>query len=78
MRMNGPSWSTSALSRGEGTEAAELAPLGEHLQRCRCVAGRHFALRCGAEAVQGFVAARLISTVLVVLALLVGGVWLLL
>lgn len=78
MRMNGPCWSTAALGCGEATETADLAPLGEHLQRCRGAAGRHFALRCGAETVQGFVAARLISTMSVVLALLGGGVWLLL
>jgi hypothetical protein len=66
------------MGRGEAAGPADLAPLGEHLQRCRGAAGRHFALRCGAETVQGFVAARLISSVLVVLALLGGGIWLML
>ena len=78
MRMNGPSWSTAALGRGDADAPVDLLPLGEHLQRCRGAAGRHFVLRCGAETVQGFLAARFISTVLVLLALLGGGVWLLL
>jgi hypothetical protein len=78
MRMNGPCWTTAALGRGDVAEALELDAQGEHLQRCRGAAGRGFALRCGAETVQGFVAARFISSVLVLLAGLAVGAWLLL
>jgi hypothetical protein len=77
MRMNGPCWSTAALGRGDADAALQLDAQGEHLMRCRGAAGRGFALRCSAETVQGFVAARFISTVLLLLSLLAGAAWLL-
>ncbi len=49
----------------------ELSALGEHLLLCRSLSGRLFVLRCAAEAVQGFVAARFVTT-LVVLLLILG------
>lgn len=49
----------------------ELSALGEHLDLCRGAHGRLFALQCAAHAVQGFVAARFVTT-LMVLALLIG------
>lgn len=49
----------------------ELSALGEHLLLCRSLSGRLFVLRCAAEAVQGFVAARFVTT-LVVLLLVLG------
>ncbi len=49
----------------------ELSELGEHLEVCRALGGRLFALRCAAEGVRDFVAARLVTT-LVVAALIAG------
>lgn len=54
----------------------DLEALGEHLQRCRSAAGRGFALRCGAETLNGFVASRIITTLLVVQVVLGGAAWL--
>ena len=67
----GPCWSTASFGDTADTKPMELSALGEHLDLCRSLSGRLFVLRCGAEAVQGFVAARFVTT-LVVLALLIG------
>lgn len=45
--------------------------MGEHLGSCQALHGRLFALRCVADTMHGFVAARFVTT-LVVLAMLVG------
>ena len=50
----------------------ELSALGEHLDRCKASHGRLFALRCAAEAMNGFVSARFVTT-LVVVTLLIGA-----
>lgn len=49
----------------------ELSELGEHLALCRSLSGRLFALRCTAESARDFVAARFVTS-LVVVALLAG------
>jgi hypothetical protein len=49
----------------------ELSALGEHLYMCKVSQGRLFGLHCAAEWMNGFVAARLVTT-LVVVALLIG------
>ena len=64
-------WSTAALGAHAGLSPLELSALVEHLQLCRGSSGRLFALRCMWEALGGFVAARFVTT-LVLLALLVG------
>jgi hypothetical protein len=46
--------------------------VGEHLELCRSLSGRLFGLRCAAEKVHGFIAARFVTT-LVVLSLIIGG-----
>lgn len=66
-----PSWSTASFGDSPGTSPMELSALGEHLDSCRGSHGRLFALQCAAHAVHGFVAARFVTT-LVVLALLIG------
>jgi len=67
----GPSWSTASFGDAAGTSPMELSALGEHLELCRSLSGRLFGLRCAAENVQGFVAARFVTT-LVVLSLIIG------
>lgn len=67
----GPCWSTASFGDAVDTSPMELSALGEHLHLCRSLSGRLFVLRCGAEAVQGFVAARFVTT-LVVLTLVIG------
>jgi len=66
-----PGWSTASFGDPADTSPMELSALGEHLHLCRTLSGRLFVLRCGAEAVQGFVASRFVTT-LVVLSLLIG------
>ena len=73
----GLSWATAAVGVAPTSLPLDADAMGEHLRRCRGLAGRGFALRCGAEAVHGFVGARLITTLLVMLALLGCTAWLL-
>lgn len=49
----------------------ELAVLGEHLNLCKVSHGRLFALHCFAETMKRFVAARFVTT-LVLVALLIA------
>lgn len=66
-------WPTASFGDSVDTSPGELSTLGEHLGRCRGAHARWFALRCGAEAVHRFFAARVVTTLLVVV-LLVGAV----
>ena len=66
-----PSWSTASFGDSPDTSPMELSALGEHLDLCRGAHGRLFALQCAAQTMHGFVAARFVTT-LVVLALLIG------
>jgi len=68
-----PRWSTSSHGGLAAVSAIEASALGEHLGRCRAAHGHLFALRCAAEAMHGFVAPRLMTT-LVVAALLAAAV----
>ena len=66
-----PSWSTASFGDSAETSPMELSALGEHLNSCRGAHGRLFALQCAAQTMHGFVAARLVTTLLL-LALLIG------
>lgn len=66
-----PSWSTSTFSTSADTSPMELSELGEHLGHCQGVHGRLFVLHCVAETLNGFLASRLVTT-LVVATLLIG------
>lgn len=66
-----PRWSTSAFAQEYGADDNVASALGAHLNSCRSVNGRWFAVRCGVDAVRQFLAPRLVTS-LVVLALLVG------
>lgn len=72
----GHRWSTAAVGGECGPLPCDLEALGEHLQRCRAGMGRGFAWRCGAESVGGFVAARSITSLLVLCVLLAAAAWL--
>jgi len=56
-------WSTSTFGETGNALAKELSVLGEHLDLCRLMRGRLFALQCGADMVRGFLAARFVTTV---------------
>mgnify|MGYP003439122765 FL=1 len=66
-----PSWTTSAFGDAADTSPMELSALGEHKDSCNGSRGRWFKLRCAVDAMHGAVAARFVTT-LVVLAALIG------
>jgi hypothetical protein len=66
-----PCWSTASFGDAADTSPMELSALGEHLNLCKGLNGRLFALQCAAQTMHGFVAARFVTT-LVVVALLIG------
>jgi len=66
-----PCWSTASFGETADTSPMELSALGEHLGLCKDSHGRLFALHCMAQSMHGFVAPRLVTT-LVVAALLIG------
>ena len=68
-----PSWKTSSFGGNADTSPMELSALGEHLNSCKGAHGRFFALQCFAESMNGFVSARLVTT-LVIATLLLGAV----
>jgi len=61
-----PRWSTSAYGEPADTSPVDLTELGEHLHLCRGSQGRLFGLHCAAERMNGIVAPRFITTLLVV------------
>lgn len=64
-----PRWLTAAFDHTPQTTSVELRALGDHLHLCRRNSGRWFRVRCGAEAVNGFLAARCVTTAVAVAAL---------
>ena len=66
-------WSTAVFADAANNPSSELTELRQHLDLCRGARGHLFAVRCAVQGVNGFVAARFVTT-LVVLALLTGVV----
>ena len=66
-----PFWSTASFGETPDTSPMELSALGEHLDLCKESHSRWFALQCVAERLNGFLAARVVTT-LVVAAVLIG------
>ena len=66
-----PRWTTSSYGDAADTSPMELSALGEHLDLCKGSRGHLFTLQCVAETMNGFVAPRFVTTV-VVIALLIG------
>jgi len=56
-------WSTSTSGEPSHAIAKEFTLLAEHLDLCRLMRGRLFAVECGADMVRGFMAARFVTTV---------------
>ncbi len=63
-------WSTASNAFAADTLPMELSVLGEHLEHCRALTGRLFALRCWADAAHRFVASRFVTTALLSAALI--------
>jgi hypothetical protein len=72
-----PRWATAADGEAVDTSPLELSALGEHLQICRGSRGRLMALSHAAQTMHGFAAARLITTLVLVSALIAAVSWLL-
>jgi hypothetical protein len=68
-----PRWATASYGVPADTSPMELSALGQHLDLCRGKHGRLSSLRCAAERVHGFAAARFISTLLVAALLVAVG-----
>jgi hypothetical protein len=58
----GPPWSTASFGDAAATSPMELSVLGEHLDSCKQSHGRLFTLQCLAERMNGFIAARFVTT----------------
>lgn len=65
------SWTTSSFGGQADTSLVDLNALGDHLGACRNTHGHLFALHHAAQTLHGFVAARLVTT-LVFLLLIIG------
>ncbi|MDO9285233.1 MAG: hypothetical protein Q7U26_10080 [Aquabacterium sp.] len=68
-----PRWSTTSYGDTTDTGPQALTALGEHVSLCRAASSRFSRLHCGALAVHGLVAARFVTT-LAVVAALIGAV----
>jgi hypothetical protein len=64
-------WSTASFGGNTETSPVELLSLGDHLGACKSPHGHLVALHCVADTMRGFVAARLVTTLLSVV-LLIG------
>lgn len=71
-------WTTSSFGDAADTSPMELSALGDHLSHCKSQSGRLFNLRCRAASVHSFVAARFVTTVVVLAAGLTGVAFLVL
>ena len=68
-----PPWTTSSFGGAADTSPMELYALGEHLGHCKGLNGRWFALQCVAETMNGFVSARIVTTLVVATLLIAAG-----
>lgn len=66
-------WSTASFGDTADTSPMELSALGAHLGRCQKSRGRWFTLQRLAEATHGALSARLITTLVAVVAVMVAA-----
>lgn len=59
-------WRTASVASGADALTRELSALGQHLNVCKQSSGPLFKLRIGAEAMHGFLAARFVTTLLMI------------
>ncbi len=71
-----PTWDTASLGRPASASALEHSALSAHLGDCGACRGRLHTLQAGAVGLRQLLAARVVTTALV-LALLLGASWLL-
>lgn len=61
-----PRWSTASFGAEVDTSPMELSVLNEHLRHCNTSHGLGFRLRCAAEALNGFVSVRFMTSLALV------------
>lgn len=71
--INQARWRTSSFASPPDTSPAELAELGEHLRRCQQRRGKLFGAANAAGALNGFLAPRFVSTLLIAAVLTVAA-----
>lgn len=71
-----PNWDTSSLGRPTDVYALQCSALREHLRHCGSQRGPLHALRTGADELQRLLAGHVVTSVLLLVALLVGALWL--
>lgn len=67
-----PIWSTASFGRPTDVSPLEVAALGKHLNLCKSPHSGLLALQCAAQRLHGFVSARFVTTLVVLLALVLG------
>lgn len=65
-------WRTTSFGGSTDTSPMELDALGQHLSACRRQQGRFLTLRCVAERLHAYVCARMVTSLVVAVALLIG------
>lgn len=70
---NLPTWTTASVGAHADTSPLELSALGEHLDRCQTGRGPLFSLRCAADATHGLMAPRVVTTLVLLTALLAAA-----
>ena len=71
--INHARWRTSSFASPPDTSPAELAELGEHLRRCQQRRGKLFKAGNAATVLNGFLAPRFVSTLVIVAVLAVAS-----
>lgn len=66
-----PHWRTTSLTQSKDAVSKEQSALEQHLNACKKSSGRLFSLRCNAELMHGFLAARFVTT-LAIIAVTIG------
>lgn len=70
-------WATASDGSAADTLPGELSALGEHLGNCQSTHWNLLGLHCAAQSLRGFMAARFVTTVVLVTVFLGVNIWLL-
>jgi hypothetical protein len=73
--MTSSRWSTASFGQSPDSLPSELAALHDHVKVCNRFRGPWFTTQCRAEALHGFMVARLVTTVAATCALVAVLVW---
>jgi hypothetical protein len=70
-------WSTASDGRSTDTLPGDMSALGEHLDNCQSTHRHLLTLHCAAQTMRGFMAARFVTTVVLVVIFVGVNIWLL-